>query len=49
VERLDAIVRGSFRGDFITLSAWRGAKRVHLVPGGTGSRVPEVVAVEEAA
>jgi hypothetical protein len=38
VERLDAIVRGSFRGDYMTLSAWRGAKRVHLVSGGAGSR-----------
>ena len=48
VERLDAIVRGSFRGDFITLSAWRGAKRVHLVPGGTRPRATEEV-IEAAA
>jgi hypothetical protein len=49
VDRLDAIVRASFRGDLVTLTAWRGAKRVHQAPGGVGTRVPEGVAVEEAA
>jgi hypothetical protein len=29
VERLDAGVRASFRGDLMRLTAWRGAKRVH--------------------
>ena len=49
VDRLDAIVRASFRGDFTTLSAWRGAKRVHLVSGGAGSRATLVADVTEAA
>ena len=38
VDRLDAIVRAAFRGDVVTLTTWRAAKRVHLTPGGTGSR-----------
>lgn len=41
VERLDAIVRASFRGDLVRLSAWRGAKRVHLTPGVVGGRATE--------
>ena len=41
VERLDAIVRGSFRGDVVALTAWRGAKRVHQMPGGGGGRVTD--------
>jgi hypothetical protein len=51
VDQLDAIVRASFRGDFMTLSAWRGAKRVHLVPVRVGAFVTEPVAapVTEAA
>ena len=38
VERLDAIVRASFRGDWVKIVAWRGAKRVHQAPGGAGAR-----------
>ncbi len=34
VERLDAIVRASFRADPATLDAWRIAKRVQALPGG---------------
>jgi len=49
VERLDAIVRSAFRGDRAVLAAWRGAKRVHLLPGGTGARVTEVAAVARSA
>jgi len=51
VGQLDAIVRASFRGDYVTLSAWRGAKRVHHAPGGGGSPAPVVAAavVTEAA
>ncbi len=41
VDRLDAVVRSSFRGDLATLTAWRGAKRVQQTPGGTGARPPE--------
>lgn len=37
VAQLDGIVRASYRGDFMTLSAWRHTKRVHHVPGGAGS------------
>jgi hypothetical protein len=50
VDRLDAIVRASFRGEWMTLTAWRAAKRVHLIPGGGAARVglPEEV-VEAAA
>jgi hypothetical protein len=36
VTQLDAIVRAAFRGDSMTLSAWRGMRRIHLAPGGTG-------------
>ena len=42
VERLDAIVRASFRGNEVALTTWRGAKRVHQAPGG-GARTTEVV------
>jgi hypothetical protein len=49
VERLDALVRASFRGDDVRLTAWRRAKRVHLASGGAGARVPEGVALEAAA
>ncbi len=41
MERLDAIVRASFRNDPVALTAWRGAKRVFQVPGGAGARVTE--------
>lgn len=43
VDRLDAIVRASFRADVVTLTAWRGAKRVHQSPGGAGPRATEGV------
>ena len=36
VDRLDALVRSSFRRDPAVLSAWRVAKRVQLVPGARG-------------
>ena len=49
VDRLDAIVRASFRGDQMTLSAWRVVKRVHQTPGGTGSRAALVADVPAAA
>jgi len=49
VERLDAIVRSAFRGDRAVLAAWRGAKRVHLLPGGTGARVTDMRVTEAAA
>ncbi|MCC7001307.1 MAG: hypothetical protein IT357_04050 [Gemmatimonadaceae bacterium] len=39
VERLDAIVRASYRRDPGVLAAWRSAKRVQKTPGGAGSRV----------
>ena len=48
VERLDAIVRASFRGNPMTLGAWRVAKRVHQMPGGAGSRAGQDV-IEAAA
>ncbi len=41
VDRLDALVRSSFRGDLAMLTAWRGAKRVQQTPGGTGARPPQ--------
>jgi len=41
VERLDSIVRASFRGDLTRLSAWRTAKRVHQIGGGAGPRETE--------
>jgi hypothetical protein len=44
VERLDAIVRASFRGDLATLTAWRGAKRVQQVPGGAAARASDEAA-----
>ena len=47
LERLDALVRGSFRMQTATLSAWRAAKRVKLVPGGSGART--VVELPQAA
>jgi len=42
VDRLDAIVRASFRGDEAVLATWRMAKRVHRLPGGVGMRATEV-------
>ena len=39
MERLDAIVRASYRRDPGVLAAWRSAKRVQKTPGGAGSRV----------
>ena len=41
VERLDAIVRASFRGDVAILTYWHGAKRVQQTPGGAGARGEE--------
>ena len=38
VERLDAIVRASFRGDDVILLTWRAAKRIYQAPGGAGSQ-----------
>jgi hypothetical protein len=49
VDRIDAIVRASFRGDEMTLAVWRGTKRVHLKPGGAGPRVTLVEEAVEAA
>jgi hypothetical protein len=49
VDRLDAIVRASFRGDEMTLAVWRGTKRVHQRPGGVGPRVPLAEEAVEAA
>ncbi len=47
MDRIDAVVRASFRGDLVTLTAWRGAKRVQQTGGGAGGRgvvdVPEVL------
>ncbi len=37
VDRLDAIVRASFRGDEAVLAAWKAAKRVHRLPGGAAA------------
>jgi hypothetical protein len=41
VERLDALMRGAFRVQPATLSAWRSAKRVTETPGGAAPRVVE--------
>jgi len=49
LERLDAIVRASYRRDVGVLSAWRGAKRVQRAPGGAGIRVDAGVAAEQTA
>lgn len=38
VERVDAIVRASYRRDPGVLVAWRSAKRVQKTPGGPGTR-----------
>lgn len=38
LERMDAVVRGAFRGDFGLLRAWRGAKRLQYKPGTSGPR-----------
>lgn len=38
--RVDAVVRASFDGDEVTLAAWRAAKRMHQLPGGSGVRGP---------
>jgi hypothetical protein len=43
VDRLDALVRSAYRDDEVVLTAWRGAKRLHQVPGGTGARTTESV------
>ena len=47
MDRIDAVVRASFRGDLVTLTAWRGAKRVQQTGGGAGGRgavdVPEAL------
>lgn len=48
VERLDAVVRGSFRNNEVVLEAWRDAKRVHRVPGGPGNRGASPAAVPAA-
>ena len=47
VERVDAIVRASYRRDPGVLGAWRSAKRVQKTPGGVGTRVPEAEMVPE--
>ena len=39
LERLDAIVRASYRRDAGVMAAWRGAKRLQKSPGGPGVRV----------
>lgn len=49
VERLDAIVRASFDGDEVTLTRWRAARRVQLVPGGAGTRGDDVPPEAQAA
>lgn len=41
IERLDALVRAAFRGDAMTLTAWRTAKRVQQQPGGSARVVAE--------
>ena len=41
VERLDAVVRASYRRDPGVLAAWMSAKRVQKVPGGPSVRVEE--------
>ena len=38
LDRVDAIVRASFRGNEAVLATWRGARRVHLSSGVSGSR-----------
>lgn len=48
VERLDALVRASYRNDPATLAAWRGAKRVQRAANGAGAPAepePEAVPV----
>ena len=47
VERVDAIVRASYRRDQGVLLAWRSAKRVQRTPGGVGTRAPEAEVVPE--
>lgn len=41
IDRLDAVMRASFDGDEVTLAAWRAAKRVRKVPGGSAARASE--------
>ncbi len=48
VERLDALVRASYRRDETVLSAWAQAKRVRLLPGGGAGRSGESVEAEAA-
>lgn len=43
VERLDALVRSSFRLEPAVLTAWRSAMRVRVVSGGAGARTAEEV------
>lgn len=43
VAQLDSVVRASFRGDRLTLSAWRVAKRVHRLPSAAGELPVDVV------
>ncbi len=38
IERLDSIVRASFYRDEVTMTRWRTAKRVQLLPSGVGAR-----------
>lgn len=49
VERLDAVVRGSFRSNEVVIEAWRDAKRVHRAPGGAGNRDESATAAPAAA
>lgn len=41
VDHLDAIVRSAFRRDDAVLAAWKSAKRVHRMPGGTAATMPQ--------
>jgi hypothetical protein len=49
VERFDSIVRVSFDGDEVTLTRWRTARRVQLLPGGVGVRDADVAPAVPAA
>lgn len=45
VNRIDVVVRAAFDGDEVTLTQWRAAKRVRLMPAVAGGRGAEVAAV----
>jgi hypothetical protein len=38
LERLDALVRSTYRTDTVVLKSWQATKRIHQVPGGAGAR-----------